>query len=145
MEYRVVNPAEGLRQSRALVNANWAETGFDFPFDPDVDAYQRMFDAGIAFAVGAFDGDQAVGYCVVVVTAHPHCRGLLYGSNDALFVAPEGRNTMVPGRLILMAEAEAKRRGAKRFTWHCRAGTALADLLARHGYAPVDQVVMREI
>ena len=43
---------------------------------------------------------------------------------------------MVAGKLVRAAEAEASRRGATRFTWHCRAGTPLASMLARRGYTP---------
>jgi GNAT superfamily N-acetyltransferase len=67
------------------------------------------------------------------------------GSNDALFVMPEYRSTMVPGRLIKLAEAEAAKRGATHFYWHTRAGTPLAETLERHGYTPADVVVMRKL
>ena len=145
VELRIVNPAEWIPRVRDLLAANWAETGFDFPFDPDVGAYQRLYDKGMVFAVGAFDGDAVVGYCAVTVAAHAHNPAVLVAGNDALFVAPAWRNTMVAGKLVRAAEAEASRRGATRFTWHCRAGTPLASMLARRGYTPVDQVVMKEI
>ena len=83
--------------------------------------------------------------CTVVVVPHPHNPAVVVASNDALFVAPAWRSGLVAGRLIRTAEREAKARGAHRFTWHCRAGTGLASMLARRGYTPVDQVVMKEI
>ena len=43
---QVVNPAELIDKFRPLIQSNWAETGFDFPFDPDVEAYDRLWDAG---------------------------------------------------------------------------------------------------
>lgn len=143
MEIRIVNPAEWIVKVRYLLEANWAETGFDFPFNPSVEMYQAMADAGIAFALAAFDGGKVIGYCTVCVAKHPHNPDVIVGANDALFVAPEYRNGTATGRLIKAAEAEAQRRGAVRFTWHCRAGTGFADLLEKHGYTPVDVVVMR--
>ncbi len=145
MEYRIVNPAEWIGRVGELLADNWAETGFDFPFAPDVAAYQRLHEAGVAFAVGAFAGGDVVGYCTVVVVPHPHNPSVLVASNDALFVAPAHRGGTVAARLIQAAEREAKARGALRFTWHCRAGTGLAAMLSRHGYRPVDEVVMKEI
>lgn len=139
----IVNPAEWMPKVADLLEANWAETGFDFPFSPDIDAYQRMFDAGVIFAVAAMDRDRVVGYCTVVVVPHMHNPSVVVASNDALFVVPEYRHGLVAGRLIVAAEAEAKRRGAQRFTWHCRAGTNLSDMLCKHGYMPVDNVVMK--
>ena len=145
MEYRVVNPAEWIERAMPLLRTNWAETGFDFGFAPDVAAYQRLHDAGLVFAMVALDGVEVEGYCSVTVVPHPHNPAVTVASNDALFVAPRWRSTLLPGRLIRLAEQEAAARGARRFTWHCRAGTPLAAMLARHGYQPVDQVVMKEI
>lgn len=141
----ILNPAECIPRISDLLAANWAETGFDFPFAPDVDMYQRMFDAGIVFAVLAFKNDEVVGYCTVCVVPHTHNPSIIVASNDALFVAPEHRNGITTGRLILAAEAEAKRRGAGRFTWHCRAGTPLANMLTRHGYSPADTIVIKRL
>jgi len=139
----ILNPAEWIPRISDLLAANWAETGFDFPFAPDIGMYQRMFDAGMVFAVAAFKGDELVGYCTVCVVPHVHNPAIVVASNDALFVAPAHRRGTAPGRLILAAETEAKRRGASRFTWHCRAGTPLAEMLTRHGYSPIDTVVMK--
>ena len=141
----IVNPAEYMPAIRSMIEENWAETGMDFDFDPDVEMYRKMHDTGMLFAVAAFEGNDVVGYCTVAMMPHQHNPKILFAGNDALFVAPKHRNGLVPGRLIKTAEREAKRRGALRFSWHCRAGTQLADSLIRHGYQPVDIVVMKEI
>lgn len=141
----IVNPAEWIPRIGDLLAANWAETGFDFPFAPDVAAYGRMFDAGMLFAAAALDGDEVIGYCTVAVTPHPHNPAVRIAGNDALFVAPAYRKGTAAGRLLKAVEAEAKRRGAVRMVWHCRAGTDLTDMLVRHGYAPVDILVMKEL
>lgn len=144
-QLRIVNPAEYLPKVGALLAANWAETGFDFDFCPDVAAYQRLYDAGMCFAVGAFEGGDVVGYCTVTVIPHPHNPAVVVASNDALYVRPDHRRGLLAGRLIVTAEREARARGAHRFTWHTRAGTDLAQVMQRHGYAPVDVVVMKEL
>lgn len=141
----IVNPADVLLSVRDLVDANWQETGFDFDFNPDVETYRKLHDAGLMFAVAAFVDECIVGYCSVAVVGHPHNPSVKVASNDALFVDPGYRNGLLSGRLINSAVREARRRGATRFTWHCRAGTDFADMLMRHGYKPVDIVVMKEI
>lgn len=141
----IVNPADVITSMRDLVDANWQETGFDFEFDPDVETYRKLHDAGLMFAVAAFVDGCIVGYCSVAVMGHPHNPSVKVASNDALFVKAEYRNGLLPGRIITTAVQEAKQRGASRFTWHCRAGTDFADMLLRHGYKPVDIVVMKEI
>ena len=145
MEYRIVNPADWIERAMPLLRQNWAETGFDFEFAPDVSAYQRLFDAGVVFGVGALDGQDVAGYCTVTVVRHPHNPAVVVASNDALFVKPEWRGGAVALRLIQAAESEAVRRGAMRFTWHTRAGTSLAAVLERRGYKPADVVVMKEL
>ena len=85
------------------------------------------------------------GYCAVTVVPHPHNPAVLVAGNDALFVAPAYRNGLTAVRLMQESEAEAKRRGASRFTWHCRAGTPLIATLERRGYKLADQLVMKEI
>lgn len=144
-QLRIVNPAAYLPQVGALLAANWAETGFDFEFLPDVAAYQRLYDAGMCFAVGAFEGDEVLGYCTVTVVPHPHNPAVVVASNDALYVRPDHRRGLLAGRLIVTAEREARALGARRFTWHARAGTDLAQVMQRHGYTPVDVVVMKEL
>lgn len=141
----IVNPAEWLDSVRSLLDANWQETGFDFEFKPDVETYRKLHDAGLMFAVAAFIDSCIVGYCTVTVVGHPHNPSVKVASNDALFVMAEYRNGLLPGRIMTTAVREARRRGASRFTWHCRAGTDFADMLLRHGYKPVDIVVMKEI
>lgn len=140
---RLVDLVETYPQAKALIEANWAETGFDFPLELDLGAYQLMVEQGLLFALGAFDGDALVGYCTVTVIGHPYNKAIRIASNDALFVAPNYRNGLLPGKLILRAEKEAKARGASRFSWHCRAGTPLADMLQMHGYKAADIVVMK--
>jgi len=137
------DPAEWIPKIRDLLDENWAETGFDFDFDPDISAYRHLYESGYLFALAAIDQDEVVGFCTVTVVNHPHSKQMVVASNDALFVRKIYRNGTTAGRLILAAEAEAKARGALRFTWHCRAGTPLSDVLTRHGYQPVDIVVMK--
>lgn len=141
----IVNPADYMPSIRKMLEANWSETGFDFEFNPDVTMYRKLYDMGMLFAVAAFDQEVVVGYCTVTVSSHAHNPAIKFASNDALFVESEHRNGLVPGRLIKTAEREAAQRGAQRFSWHCRAGTPFADSLIRHGYKPVDIVVMKEI
>ena len=145
VDYRVVNPAGWIERARPLLNAHWAELGIDFPLDPDKAAYQALHDAGVMFAVVALDGDELVGYCSVSVTRHPHNRGVFFAISDAFYVVPARRNSIVTARLMGAAEEEASRRGAERFMWACRVGTPLAAMLERHGYAPAEQFVMKEL
>jgi GNAT superfamily N-acetyltransferase len=141
----IVNPADWMPKIKQLMDDNWAETGFDFDFVPNIEMYEHMFKNNVIFAVAALNDDDVVGYCTVAITPHPYNQSILMAGNDALFVSPPYRNGTLTGRLMKKAESESRLRGAKRFFWHCRAGTRFADVLVNHGYKPVDIVVMKEI
>ena len=141
----IVNPVDWIPKIKRLMDENWAETGFDFEFAPDIEMYARMYEVGFMFALAAFDDDVVVGYCTVTVIPHPYNQNVLMASNDALFVSPAYRKGTLTGRLMKTAESESKRRGANRFLWHCRAGTTFADVLVNHGYKPVDVILSKEI
>jgi len=143
MRYDVVNPAEYISQIHHLLKANWEETGFDFPFNPDIEAYNALYVRGMVFAVAAFDGDEIVGYCTISVTPHLHNPEIIVAASDALFVDVRHRRSTVAYRILKMAENEAMTRGAVRMAWHCRSGTGFAAVLTRHGYESVDEVVVR--
>ena len=145
MRIAVVRPDEYVDRVRPMLADNWRETGFDFRLDPDVAAYQRLADAGVLFALAAIAGEEVLGYCTVIVSPHLFNPAVVVAANDALFVTPSARRSMVAGRLIRAAEDEARERGATRFAWHCRAGTALAETLRAHGYSTVDEVVARAL
>jgi len=139
----IVQPVDYMHKVVELMRDNWHETGFDFEFDPSAEQYQRVVDFNAMFAIAAFDDEQIVGYCTMVITPHLHNPAVIVASNDALFVAKPYRNGMTSGRLIRAAEEEAKRRGANKVLWHTRAGTGLAAMLERRGYQPADIVVMK--
>lgn len=128
-----------------LMRANWAETGFDFPFAPSREFYERMQASGAWFAFAAMRDQQMVGYVSAAVTPHPFNPAVVFCASEALFVDPPYRPASVGVRLIHAAEQEGKRRGAHWMAWHCRAGTTLAAVLEQRGYTPADEVVMRRL
>lgn len=139
----IVQPIEYMHKIVELMRDNWDETGFDFEFNPSADAYQKVVDCNAMFVIAAFDGDDVIGYCTMIISPHLHNPDVIVASNDALFVAKPYRNGMTSGRLIKAAEGEAKRRGASKVLWHTRAGTSFAAMLERRGYQPSDIVVMK--
>ena len=144
IKLEIVQPGQWISAIRELMASNWEETGFDFPFNPSAEMYQAVVDAGLMFVIGAFDGEQVVGYCTMTVAPTMHNPSVILAANDALFVLPKYRG-ITGGRMIRMAEREAKARGACRVLWHTRSGTKLHESMARHGYRPADIVMMKEI
>lgn len=126
------------------MEANWHETGFDFRLNPSEQMYRSAVDTGLMFVLMAFDGDNIVGYCSMVVHPHMHNPEVIVAGNDALFVKREYRG-ITGARLIRLAEHEAKSRGASWVVWRTRAGTDLYKAFIRRGYKPAEIAVMKEI
>lgn len=142
----IENPAEIIVEAGEMLQDNWAETGFNFPFAPSAEMYQSMYDAGVMVAAVARDGaGQVIAYCSLVVMPHPHNPAVKLGANDALFVAKPHRGGSVTYRLLKFVEAAAKAMGATMFSWHTRAGTPFAAMLIKRGYTPADTIVMRAL
>ena len=141
---RLIQPKDFMPLIHELMAANWAETGFDFPFNPSAEQYQTLVDAKLMFALAAFDESRMVGYCTMLVTPTMHNPAIIIAANDALFVDPAYRG-VIGGRMIRVAEAEARSRGACRVLWHTRSGTKLHESMAKHGYLPADIVMMKEL
>ena len=139
---RIAEHADSVRE---LFAANWAETGFDFPLEPDIAQYQALQDAGALFALAAWHGADIVGYSSAFVQPSLFNPAVVCCASDALFVHPSFRAGTLGARLIVATEDEARRRGASRMLWHTRAGTPLARAMLRRGYQPADTVVMKEI
>lgn len=85
-------------------------------------------------SLGAYLGEELVGYAVSIVYPHLHFAGTLYCQNGALFVGVAARGRRLGLRLIEETERVAVGMGAKRVQWHARRGGALQALLQLRGY-----------
>ena len=135
--------ADVIDQILPMIRENWAETGFDFAIDPDVATYASMQESDQLIALGAFDGDEMVGYSTAMIGGHIFNPNVIICQSDALFVRKSHRQTSIGGRLILQTEHIAKHRGAHFMLWQTRAGTPLAGSLLRRGYEPADVALIK--
>jgi hypothetical protein len=140
-----IRAADYIGENMPLLRMNWAETGFGFDFAPDVAMIDRMQQLGVMFVLGAFDGDELVGYCSALVSPHHYNPEIICCNSDALFVREDKRCTSLAYRLVDTTERIAKDRGATMQLWHTRAGTPFANMLERRGYEPADTTVMKRI
>lgn len=144
MRVAEIQIADNFEQALPLLRANWEETGFDAPFDPSKEQYVAMQECGALFAIGAFDGDQIIGYSTAIIVPYAHSQHYRYCATDALFVTPAYRHATIGARLIAETERIAQARGARFIAWHTRAGTGFAEVLGKRGYEPADVVMVRK-
>lgn len=143
-EVRIMDYAE---QALSLMHDNWAETGFNFPLDPDFTRYQQLQDMNVMFALAAFDSeDRLIGYSSAMVSPTLFNPRVVMCATDALFVSREHRHSILSARLICKTEQTAKQRGAHFITWHTRAGTDVSGMFRmRPEYAKGDDIVLKEL
>ena len=86
-----------------LWERHWQEIGTNrdvIPLDPDWDAYDRMHLKGGLKIVGAFDGEEMVGYVFAIITGHLHYRSTKCGFYDLYWLAPEYRKGLTGVRMF---------------------------------------------
>lgn len=142
--------ADVLEGAKDLVLAHWREVCLRhdlFPLDPHLDRYRSLQQLGFLLALGAFVGDEMVGYCASFVMPHLHYQGTLVCQNDVIYVTPEHRANGVGARLMLTMERKARDAGASVVSWHAKPGKELHNALRnpKHGYWVQDIVYCREI
>lgn len=143
IEVREASLTQNIDNMMALMQENWEETGFDFPFNPHVDRFKALEAAGLLIAIGAFDGDKVVGYSLASVGPHDFNPLTIMCTSVALFVPKRLRKSTVGARLMLVTERVARERGATRMLWHTRADTRLGESLSKRGYVNCDVVMMK--
>lgn len=145
MPVREVDIAEYFDAALPLMREHWRETGFGFEFNPSRELYERGQAGGYIFALGAFICEELVGYASAICAPHPFNPAVIVASTDTLYVVPQYRGTVLPGRLMHAVREAARTRGARFVLWHTRAGTPLASVLEAHGCEMADTVMMEEL
>ena len=143
---REIRATEWIEQAWGLIEANREEltTNKDLlVLNPNVDTYCLLEDKGALLSLGAFDGDEIVGYSVNIMAHNLHYSDLMMCQSDVLYVREDKRQG--PAGLKLMRETErlAKERGAQMMLWHAKPDTNLDQILPRMGYRVQDVVYTR--
>jgi len=116
-------------------------------FAPDTDQYYALEKAGRLLVLGAYLGDELIGYSVTFVfEKHLHYQHLSYAQNDVLFISKTHRKGRLGARLIWETERRAKARGARMMLWHAKEHPPeLKELLPKLGYSVQDIIFSREL
>lgn len=149
MDIRPIDVTHLMDTCEPLLKMHWAEVERQrqvLRLMPNMPAYRALQDMGALLSLGAYQGEQMVGYSVTIVTTHLHDANLIYASNDVLYVHPDHRDGMAGGRLMVETERRAKDRGARLIFWASKPGTAMYEILKRHdSYAVHDVLFSRPL
>lgn len=122
-----------------------AESSIDDLGPPSVqiETYRQMEAVGALQLLGAFQGNDLVGFLVMIVSMLPHY-GARVASTESFFVAGNARKSGAGLRLLHEAEQLARNLGAAGFFVSAPKGSKLAAVLDAHkAYRETNRVFFR--
>lgn len=143
---REITATDWIGQAWSLLEAHREELTTNkeiMVLSPDVDTYCMLEAKGALLSLGAFEGDELVGYSVNIISHNLHYRDVQMCQNDVLYVRADKRQGPTGLRLMHETERLAKERGAHLVLWHAKPNTNLSEILPRLGYRVQDVVYTR--
>lgn len=143
---REIRATEWIEQAWRLLEAHREELTTNkglMILKPDISTYEMLESKNALLSLGAFDGEEIVGYSVNIMAHNLHYSDLMMCQNDVLFVREDRRQGPTGLKLIYETERLAKDRGADLMLWHAKPDTNLNDILPRLAYRVQDVVYTR--
>lgn len=113
--------------------------------NPQWDVYRKLYETGILKAIGAFDGNNLVGFVSVLIAVLPK-NGMVVANTESLFVLDEYRKAGLGLRLISAAEELAKDMGAIGLIVNAHPGSKLETILNRKkSYSEINRVFFKPL
>ena len=106
--------------------------------------YEGLESTGRLVVYAAWDGDTLAGSLIFLDSMLPHY-GVDVAIVESYYVLPEYRKTGAGLKLLVEAELEATRRGAKAFMASAPIGGRLAEVLPGLGYRETNRVFARAL
>ena len=98
----------------------------------DLNLYRQLDKHNMSLLLIAYDGDEVAGWCGGYLTSDTYGVGK-FMMQESIYIKPEYRNTMLPGRLIKRFEAEARTfNSCTGVLWSACPGSPFERTLDRH-------------
>ena len=105
---------------------------------PNKDFYLTLESLDKCFCIGAFDGPDLVGFCVLIIQEHTHYSKIV-GWCDSIWIAKPHRKGYTGLKIIRQAQALARDKGAVGVYFSATEGARLSMLFERL-FQPKDRV-----
>ena len=144
IRYCTVDELESAPNLKALFDAYEEESSIaGMPSNsPQVHTYRMLEKSGVLQCIGAFKGEELIGFVCVLTTILPHY-GARMSSTESIFVAKEHRASRAGMYLIREAERLAERLQSVGLAVCAPIGGRLDQLLPLIGYEPTNRVYVR--
>jgi GNAT superfamily N-acetyltransferase len=100
-------------------------------FDPALDQYEAMHQAGKLIVLLLLEAERIVGYSVAILYTPLHWRRVCACHGDVFYIDPTFRGRTAGLRLKKRTEQVARERGAKFMFWHGKPETPFARLMGK--------------
>jgi len=146
MDLREIRLFEHLEHMEPMLVDHWLALG-KFPdlapLKPDFATVLSLEEAGKILSIGAFDGEELVGYSVNILTNWMHSVDALMCQNVVLWLDVQHRAGSNGLRLIRQTERLARARGCDVFLLGARDDTVMFELLPKLKYTVHETVYAR--
>ncbi len=140
---RTVAIDELLATGQELFAANWDESGTKERFRLLDELYRQWAAAGVLCAVGAWHGDELVGYAVAPLVPHAHT-GKVVAMADTIYVSRPHRGDLHIEVMRVLGE-EAAQRGACELLYAAKPGSAMDHIMRRRGCELREHIYVQEL
>lgn len=113
--------------------------------NPDIATYLRLEENQSMLSLGAYDGNEIVGYSVSIVHCNLHYADVIMCQNDVLFLKESYRTGANGLRLIRETERLARERGCHMMLWHAKMDTTFMAILHKLGYGVQDIIYSKAL
>lgn len=115
-----------------------AESKDDILLDPDYDQYHALAAARQLTIITVRDGEDLVGYFVIIVRPHIHYRHSLTGTTDIYYLKPELRGGEAGYNMFVFAIEEMKKCGVERFYIAYKVKKPYKKLFEKLGFTEIE-------
>lgn len=146
IEFREIRPFEYLELMEPMLVDHWLALG-SFPdlapLKPDFATIIALDENGKLMSIGAFDGDELVGYSINVMTNWLHSADVLMCQNMVIWLDVKYRAGANGLKLIRETERLAKAKGCGVFLCGAKDDTVMFELLPKLKYTVHETVYAR--
>ena len=124
-------------EARDLLEQHYKEIGLynsKVVFDPDVERYESLCDAGALYIVAVRVEGTLVGYCANFITQSLHYKATKSCINDVFYIHPDYRKGFLGVRLIKEMESLMKEEGVNVLMFNFKTYAPLDSLFSRLGW-----------
>lgn len=141
--------AEALSLGQGLTESHYMEVPYasdKIPFKLDIDAYLALEANGSLKVYVAMEGQELVGYMLIIAAPMPHHKGYWSAQTDSFYVRPDRRKRGILELLVAQVVEDCKEHGISSFHFVTNNNfTAAEEVAERIGALPAERSFVIEI